>query len=127
MIYRDDNGHNFTRTKYLDKMPTNKVSDDTKSGMLDAPQLSNNPPKGRHLVDLVRNIRAFLVSSVLNPFSTHRISSSVLAQWPTELGFNLVNRIQSGCSDLLLTFGYKTVTDELSYQNKTISYLPDFT
>ena len=46
MIYRDNNGHNFTRTKYLDKMPTNKVSDDTKSGMLDAPQLSNNPPKG---------------------------------------------------------------------------------
>ena len=59
MIYRDDNGHNFTRTKYLDKMPTNKVSDDSKSGMLDAPQLSNNPPKGRHLVELVRNIRVF--------------------------------------------------------------------
>ena len=68
-----------------------------------------------------------LVSSVLNPFSTHRISSSLLAQWPSELGFNLVNRIQLGCSDLLMTFGYKTVTDELSYQNKSISYLPDFT
>ena len=127
MIYRDDNGHNFTRTKYLDKMPINKVSDDTKSGMLDAPQLSNNPPKGSFRRVYKKRTSVFLVSSVLNPFSTHRISSSVLAQWPTELGFNLVNRIQSGCSDLLLTFGYKTVTDELSYQNKTISYLPDFT
>ena len=126
MIYRDDNGHNFTRTKYLNKMPINKVSDDTKSGMLDASQLSNNPPKGSFRRVYKKRI-CFLVSSVLNPFSTHRISSSVLAQWPTELGFNLVNRIQSGCSDLLLTFGYKTVTDELSYQNKTISYLPDFT
>ena len=126
MIYRDDNGHNFTRTKYLNKMPINKVSDDTKSGMLDAPQLSKNPPKGCFRRGYKKYI-SFLVSSVLNPFSTHRISSSVLAQWPTELGFNLVNRIQSGCSDLLLTFGYKTVTDELSYQNKTISYLPDFT
>ena len=126
MIYRDDNGHNFTRTKYLNKMPINKVSDDTKSGMLDAPHLSNNPPKGCFRTVYKKYI-SFLVSSVLNPFSTHRISSSVLAQWPTELGFNLVNRIQSGCSDLLLTFGYKTVTDELSYQNKTISYLPDFT
>ena len=127
MIYRDDNGHNFTRTKYLDNMPINKVSDDTKSGMLDAPQLSNNPPKGSFRIVYKKRTSVFLVSSVLNPFSTHRISSSVLAQWPTELGFNLVNRIQSGCSDLLLTFGYKTVTDELSYQNKTISYLPDFT
>ena len=45
MIYRDDNGHNFTRTKYLDKMPGKEVSD-TKSGMLDAPEWSNNPPKG---------------------------------------------------------------------------------
>ena len=48
MIYRDDHGHNFTRTKYLDKMPANKVSD-TKSGMLDAPELSNNPPKGKSI------------------------------------------------------------------------------
>ena len=126
MIYRDSNGHNFTRTKYLDKMPTNEISDDTKSGMLDAPQLSNNPPKGSFR-RFHRKLICSSVSSVLNPFSTHRISSSVLAQWPTELGFNLVNRIQTGCSDLLLTFGYKTVTDELSYQNKTISYLPDFT
>ena len=127
MIYRDDNGHNFTRTKYLDKMPSgNKATADTKSGMLDAPEFSNNPPKG-NFICADQYFISHLVSSVLNPFSTHRISSSLLAQWPRELGFDLVNRIQSGCSDLLLTFGYKTVIDELSYQNKSISYLPDFT
>ena len=112
MIYRDESGHNFTRTKYLDKMPDTK--DDSKSGLIEPPKLTNSNDDSK-------------VSSVLKPFSTHRISSSLLAQWPTELGFDLVNRIQDGCSDLVGTFGYKMVIDELSYKNKSISYLPDFT
>ena len=34
-------------------------------------------------------------------------------------------KIQTGCLDLLTTFGYQLVTTREDYANKSISYLPE--
>ena len=62
---------------------------------------------------------------MVNPYGTKRIASNVLERWPNELDFDLVKRIEEGCSDLIETFGYKFIGKFEEYGNKSISYLPD--
>ena len=62
---------------------------------------------------------------MLNPFSTNRNADAVLEKWPSELNYDLVMKIQTGCLDLLTTFGYHLVGTPEEYANKSISYLPD--
>ena len=62
---------------------------------------------------------------MLNPFSTNRNADAVLEKWPNELSYDLVMKIQTGCLDLLTTFGYQLVTTREDYANKSISYLPE--
>lgn len=130
-LYEDNAGHNFTKTKFNLKkseemMRDNKLASDL---FLEEKQESPKPKipiKSFHTVQKAKTGGQIAARRrAVNPFGTKRIASNVLERWPGELDYNLVIQIQSGCSELMETFGYKFIQSEEGYADKSKSYLPE--
>ena len=119
ILYEDDAGHNFTKTKFALKETQNMLLQNSMPDMEKLIVQEENVPERKKTVIHNQFIQA------KNPFGTYRNSAAVLETWPSKLSYEIVAGIQEGCRELMEEFGYKFVRSKEEYEDKTVSYLPD--
>ena len=119
ILYEDNAGHNYTKTKFKVKETQDMLLQNSMPDMSKIIVQEVNSP------DRKRTVVHNQILEARNPFGTYRNSATVLETWPSKLSYEIVDGIQKGCKELMVEFGYKFVRSKEEFEDKTVSYLPE--